>query len=154
MSSSLSEIYFHLVWTTWRRQPFVTEEIERDVYRSIEKEVKRLRCDVLAIGGMPDHVHLVVKTPTNVHSAKIAQQVKGVSSTFVRDQLRPGELFRWQAGFAAFSICRPHVKAVKAYVHNQKQHHGSGKLWRSLETCPEESDDEINEDENDTQEYL
>jgi putative transposase len=140
--ASKSEIYLHLVWSTWRRQPFVTAEIERDVYRCIENEVKRLRCDTLAIGGMPDHVHLVVKTPTNVHSAKIAKQVKGVSSTFARDQLLQGGLFRWQEGFAVFSICSPHVKKVRAYVENQKSRHASGKLWSSLETLADESEEE------------
>src|SRR5262245_11021265 len=96
MHRSLGEIYLHLVWSTRRRQHLVTEDIERDVYRCIEDQARKLKCTVLAIGGMPDHVHLVVHTPTIVCAAKLAKQVKGVSSTFVRDQLNIHEPFRWQ----------------------------------------------------------
>src|SRR5579862_4416633 len=106
MSRSKSEIYLHLIWTTWQRQPLVTSDIERAVYRCIEQQAFQLRCRVLAIGGMPDHVHLAVRTPTSVDAARLAMQVKGVSSTLVRDQLHPQALFRWHEGFAVFSFGR------------------------------------------------
>src|SRR5579872_23782 len=99
MRKSKADIYLHLVWKTWERLPLVTLEIERSVYRCIVQEAERLKCTVLAIGGMPDHIHLAVRIPTTVCAAQLAQQVKGVSSTFVRKQLHPGELFRWQEGF-------------------------------------------------------
>jgi REP element-mobilizing transposase RayT len=87
MSRSKSEIYLHLVWATWKRQSLVTSDIERAVYRCIEQQAIGLKCNVLAIGGMPDHVHLAVRTPTYVDASKIVMQAKGVSSTMVRDQL-------------------------------------------------------------------
>jgi putative transposase len=134
-----AEIYLHLVWATWRRQPLVTEEIERAVYRCIEKEVRRLQCNVLAIGGMPDHVHLVVKIRTTVSAAQLAQKVKGVSSTLARDQLLPPDtFFGWQDGYAVFSISRNHVKRVIAYVEDQKRHHSKGTLWTDWEETDEE----------------
>jgi len=140
MRRSKAEIYLHLVWGTWGSLPLVTEEIERSVYRCIESEAQRLKCIVLAIGGMPDHVHLVVRVPTRVSAAQLAQQIKGVSSTFVRDQLRTGELFRWQEGFGVFSLSRSHVERVVAYVENQKRHHARGKLWNEWEETEENVD--------------
>ena len=50
----------HFVWATHTRLPLLTEDIERDVYRYIEKVCRDDKCDVLAIGGMPDHIHLLV----------------------------------------------------------------------------------------------
>jgi REP element-mobilizing transposase RayT len=73
------------------RQPMVTEAIEADVYRCIEDQVKRhFRSEVLAIGGMPDHVHVLVRIRTTVAVSKLVQQMKGVSTNFVRDQLQTG----------------------------------------------------------------
>jgi len=138
MRRSKVQMYFHLVWGTWRRQPLVTPEIEREVYRCIEAEVRKSKCVPVAIGGIPDHVHLAVKTPSNIDISKLMQQVKGVSSTFVRDQLTPGELFRLQEGYAVFSVCPNHIKNVIAYIENQKQHHAEGTLWAEWEETDEE----------------
>jgi len=125
---SKSEIYLHFVWATHSRQPLISPEIEREVYRCIQMEAQSMGCDVLALNGTPDHVHLFVKMPTKLAPAQIAQQVKGVSTAFVRDQLKPVQRFGWQDGYGVFSISRSHLKRVVKYVDNQKQHHASGKI--------------------------
>src|SRR5579871_2602004 len=101
---SKAEIYHHLVWTTSARAPAITPEVERAIHRCIESEARRIGCDVLAINGMPDHVHLVVKMPTKLSSASLAHQVKGVSSHFLHEKIDGMAHFRWQAGYAVFSI--------------------------------------------------
>ncbi len=141
MKRTKAEIYLHFVWGTWGRLPMVSEKIEREIYRCIESEARRIQCTVLALNGMPDHVHLVVRIPTRVCAAQLAQHVKGVSSTFVRDHLCQGELFRWQEGFGVFSLSRSHVQKVIAYVENQKQHHAHGKLWSEWEETDLEVED-------------
>ena len=141
MRRSKSEIYVHLVWATDKRESWLTSDIERSVFRCIEQEAKDLGCAVLAVNGMPDHVHLLVKVPGRLSAAEIAKQVKGVSSRFIQTRLRPGVHFAWQEGYAAFSICRTHVMPIIAYVEGQKQHHSSGKLWPSLEQVDEETPD-------------
>jgi len=139
MRQTKAEIYLHLVWTTAGRAAMVTEAIEADVYRCIEDQVKRhFRSDVLAIGGMPDHVHALVRIRTTVAVSKLVQQMKGVSTTFVRDKLRTGEPFNWQDGYGVFSVSRSHVKRVITYIQNQKQHHASDKLWPEWEEAGEE----------------
>jgi len=143
MSRSKSEIYLHLVWATWRRQPFVTPDIERAIYRCISQQAQALKCVVLAIGGMPDHVHLAVIAPTTVSAAQLANRVKGVSSTLVRKQLRPEAFFNWQDGFAVFSFGPDHKDRVIAYIRKQKQHHGAGKLWLHWEETPDNDPDAI-----------
>src|SRR5438105_4402086 len=109
MQRSKSEIFHHFVWATKNRLPLVTEELERPLYRCIEQEAQRLHCVVLAIGGMPDHVHLAVEAPTNVHAAKIMQMVKGISSHFAHERLKDEPVFDWQDNYAVFSLSRPHV---------------------------------------------
>jgi putative transposase len=140
MRRSKAEIYLHFVWGTWQRSPFITPEIERDLYRCIESEAERLEVTVLAIGGVADHVHLLVRIPTRLSAANLAKQVKGVSSTFVRDQLHPAEPFRWQEGYGVFSVSRSHVPRVITYINNQKRHHAENKLWSEWEETDEEAD--------------
>ena len=138
MRKTKSEIYLHLVWATGDRRPLITPDIERAIHRCVESEAKRLGCDVLAIGGTDDHMHLVVKTPTRLSCARLAQQVKGVSSHFAHDQLSAQQGFYWQAGYGVFSLSRPDVDRVIAYVRDQKRHHQRDSIWLQWE----ESDDE------------
>jgi putative transposase len=141
MRRSKAEIYFHLVWGTKNRLPLLTPHVERDIYRCIENEARRLGCVVLALNGVEDHVHMVVKAPTQVSAAQIAHQVKGVSSHFARDTFPACEAFTWQEGYAVFSLSRPHKDVVIAYVRNQKKHHAEGSVWSEWEETDEEAAD-------------
>ena len=132
MQRSKAEVYLHFVWATKRRLPLITPEVERGVYRCIASESKRLGCLVLGIGGMPDHVHLVLKTTTTLSPARIMQYVKGASSRYVQEQF-PHTAFSWQENYGVFSVTRSHLERVLAYVHGQKEHHASGRLWPEWE---------------------
>ena len=139
MHRSKAEIYLHFVWGTWRREPMVTPEIERAIYRCIEMECGRLRCAVLAVGGMPDHVHLVLRVPTTVSAAQVMKQVKGVSSTFGRGHCGERRSFGWQDNYAVRSFWPEARDRVVAYVLNQKDHHTKGDLWSDWEELLEET---------------
>ena len=138
MQRSKAEIYLHFVWATARRKLLLVPEIERPIHRCIIEEAQKCGCIVLAIGGMPDHVHLFVKAPTTAAPAAIAQQVKGISSVFANKSLPLEERLRWQQHYAVFSVSRTHVPRAINYVRFQKRHHTSGKLWSVLEETEEE----------------
>ncbi len=138
MSESKGEYYLHFVWTTQQRHPLLTPDIERSIHRSLQSEAQRLRCSVLAVGGMPDHVHLAVKAPTSLSPAQIMKQLKGVSSKFAGDKFvhvgdAPLTWFRWQEGYGVFSFSASQKEQIVQYIRNQKQHHAESKLWRSCE---------------------
>jgi REP element-mobilizing transposase RayT len=115
----------HLVWATRNRRPLITEEVERLVYHAISSEATRLGCDVLAIGGMPDHVHLVVTAPATLSVSRLLNQVKGGSSSTIRNHFGTGRFFAWESGYGAFSLSPDHLKAAIAYVQRQKEHHAN-----------------------------
>ncbi len=139
MRRSKSEIYLHFVWTTHDRQPWLTPELTPPVYRCICAIAKRLGCTVLAIGGMPDHVHLAVKLPPRTHISLVAQQVKGASSKLAGDLCRRELPFSWQEGYGVFSLSRPDVPQVVAYIQDQPRRHAKGRLWPDLEESDEEA---------------
>ncbi len=138
MRQSKSEIYLHFVWATYQRMPLVTTEREQAIYACICQITTRLECTVLAIGGMPNHVHLALQMPAKWSPSHLMQQIKGISSTFARDQLAFGEFFGWQDGYAVFSFSRSQRERVMEYVQNQKQHHAAGDLHGRWEETDEE----------------
>jgi putative transposase len=131
-------LFIHLVWATWDRQPLVTADIERRIYRNIESEVSEMGCKVLAINGMPEHVHLVVTIPSTISIADLAKQVKGVSSHFVNETLKPGIGFKWQGSYGAFTVSRWDVDKIVNYVKGQKRHHHEDDLLMEWEQTFEE----------------
>ena len=138
MLRSKAEVYLHLVWGTWRREPLISDDMEQRLYACITREAEFLGCTVYAVNGMPDHVHIVVKLPTTVTIAKLAKQVKGSSSTLARNQLSLSGFFGWQDRYAAFSVSRWDLKKVLEYVRNQKAHHQNGSVIHQLEVTEEQ----------------
>ena len=135
MPQSKTEFYYHFVWATWQRNGLVTEGIERRLYRCIASEVLKLKGTMLEINGMPDHIHLVVQLPGTVAPSNLMQTAKGVSSTFARAQLTPGEYFGWQDGYAGFTVSRQNLQTVINYVRNQKRHHADNTTIPDWEDC-------------------
>jgi len=131
-------LYLHLVWATWDRLPMITPEIERRLHRNMESEARKMGCTVLALNGMPDHVHLVASLPTTITIADLVKQVKGVSSHLVNETLKPASQFKWQGSYGAFTVSRWDLERVIEYVKHQKQHHATGGLFPEWEEAFEE----------------
>src|SRR5947209_2742512 len=78
-----TQLYIHLVWSTWDRLPLLTPELKATVYVCIQAECHALNTDVIATGGIEDHVHLLVRIPTTISIADLVKQIKGASSHLV-----------------------------------------------------------------------
>ncbi len=139
MRRSKAEVYLHLVWATHNRQPWLTPALIPPVYACIETVARRLGCTVLALGGMPDHVHLIVMLPPKRAIYLVAQQAKGASSKLAADLTGKDPTLHWQEGYGVFSLSRTDLPKVIEYVHNQASHHGGGKVWETLEEADEEA---------------
>jgi REP element-mobilizing transposase RayT len=133
MREPYTQLYLHLVWSTWDRLPLITPEIEPRVYAAIAEKVRELGCEPYAIGGISDHVHLLLRFTTTITIAQITKEVKGSSSHLVTHVITPEEFFKWQGGYGAFTIRKSEVPIVKAYILNQKQHHHAGTLIKDYE---------------------
>ncbi|MGI4788251.1 MAG: IS200/IS605 family transposase [Janthinobacterium lividum] len=127
----------HFVWATWDRQPLITEEVKRELYKYMEAVCGDDRCEVLAIGGMPDHVHLLVLLSNTVTLGNLMRHVKGGSSRLVTETLTPNQWFAWQGSYGAFSVSQGNISKVIDYIKDQKQHHALGTLWPNAEETNE-----------------
>ena len=106
MSKKKFSLYLHLIWSTWNRENWISRDIERRVYRIIVSQVQRFKCQTLAINGMGDHIHLMVKFPTTMIIAELVKQAKGVSSHFINQENLINDHFKWGIGYGAFTISR------------------------------------------------
>ena len=104
MPRSSTEIILHFVWATKKREPILTPQWEPMVYRCVQSECRELGGVVLALGGMPDHVHLLAVVPGHISASKMMQQVKGVSARFANGELPLTAFLKWQEGYNASSV--------------------------------------------------
>ena len=131
MRSPYTQLYLHLVWATWDRLPLLTPEVRSTVYRSLEVECEALGAALFAVGGIEDHVHLLVRIPTTVSVATLLKQLKGASSRLAG--LATGETFKCQGGYGAFTVSKSLVPRVRAYIENQERHHREGTVYAAAE---------------------
>ena len=88
---------------------------------------------MIAIGGMPDHVHLFVRFPSTISIADFVKYVKGSTSHLLTHRIDPEEFFKWQGSYGVFSVSEKDIPRIKSYIHHQKAHHNNDQVVASLE---------------------
>ena len=130
--------YYHLVWATKGRSPLITPDREAILYPYIQGKVDEMDGMVQAIGGMPDHVHLVVSIPPTIAVTDFVKRIKGSSSHYLNHHRSVrGDGFMWQRGYGVFTLGSQQCDRAIAYVLNQKQHHADNKTIAMMEYFPE-----------------
>lgn len=132
-------VFVHLIWATWDRLPLLSGAVERDAYRALEAKCVELGAQVLALGGVGDHVHLLVRLPATLAVADLVKHLKGSSAHLIAQHLHPDQFFKWQGGYAAFSVSIGHLNRVVRYIARQHEHHAAGALVVAWELPVDES---------------
>ena len=141
---SYLSVTLHLIWATRDRLPLITPEIETRLYDCFAAIAHRKGCDILAIGGIENHVHLLLTFPATIRLSDLMRDLKAGSSHFIQETLKPDTWFDWQDNYAAISVSPGHRQRIIAYIHNQKQHHTDGTIQDSLERDCETYDTDPN----------
>jgi REP element-mobilizing transposase RayT len=118
---SLTNLLFHVIFSTKDRRPGITPDIRERLYEYIGGVVRGEGGIQLAIGGVADHVHIPMKLRAAQSIADMLCKLKANSSRWLREQRpdQPG----WQDEYAAFTVCESQVEAVRQYIANQEEHH-------------------------------
>ena len=116
MNSNI-HVYIHLVWSTWDRLPVITGRAKDTVYSTVVREASQLGCNVLAVGGIDDHIHVLLTLPSTIPICQVVQKVKNQSS------LLAGPSFKWQGAYSAISVTPRHVRQIVSYIEGQAEHH-------------------------------
>ena len=129
------EIYIHLIWTTWDRTPWLTPDLEAELFAILGAMFKRHNALPILINGVPDHVHCLVKFSSTTLLCDMVKDAKGVSSRWANERLG---YFKWRPTYAAFSVSRWDVPLIRDYIANQKEHHGADTTNARLEGSDED----------------
>jgi putative transposase len=130
----LWNLNYHFVWATYERFPLITSVREVTLYRWIKSRTHGLGGDLHAIGGIADHVHLIVSIPPSLAPSAYVKLIKGGSSRFVNlNHPDPNAKFKWQEEYGVFSISDRNLDHAIAYAQNQKQHHANGTIFPNIE---------------------
>jgi REP element-mobilizing transposase RayT len=114
-------VYLHIVFSTKHRAPLLTPELTARLYPYLAATALGNETLVMGLGGMPDHVHLLLSFGRTETIADTVKALKGSSSRWINDTF--GTHFAWQSGYGAFSVGYPELGAVKAYIANQEERH-------------------------------
>ena len=123
MQQSFASLPVHLVFSTKNREPLITGELQTRLFQYIGGTLNLRNSPLLAAGGMPDHVHLLVSLNKQLALSDLLRELKSSSSKWVHETFADSRGFAWQAGYGAFAASHSNLPEIKRYIADQAQHH-------------------------------
>jgi putative transposase len=123
MANTYTQIYIQVVFAVEDRASLVRPSFKEDIYKFMTGVIKQEKQKLIAINGMPDHVHLLIGLKPDIALSALVRDVKAKSSKWVNERGLVKGKFRWQEGFGAFSYGHSQLDAIVRYIQDQEQHH-------------------------------
>ena len=122
MGSTYLSLHYHVVFSTKDRMPSISDEWRERLYEYLGGTIDGLGGVSQRIGGIQDHVHLLVGLKATHCLSDFMRELKKAGSIWVHDEIRDRK-FAWQEGYAAFTVSPTARTAVMRYISNQETHH-------------------------------
>lgn len=123
MSSTFAQIYIQVVFAVKGRDSIIQPSWEEELYQYISGIVKNKDQKMLAINGMPDHIHFLIGMKPSCCLSDLVREIKKSSNDFIKEKHFTRFKFQWQEGYGAFSYSHSNLDNVIRYIMNQKEHH-------------------------------
>ena len=123
MASTFSQIYIQVVFAVQSRDAMIHSSWEEELYKYISGIVRNKEQKMLAINGMPDHIHFFIGMKPSCCLSDLVREIKKSSNDFIKEKKFSKFKFNWQEGFGAFSYSHSQIDSVVKYIMNQKEHH-------------------------------
>jgi len=123
MANTYTSLHYHVIFSTKNRQPFLAEAIRDRVFAYLGGIARENGMNALEVGGVADHVHLLVSIPASLVVSKALRLIKGGSSHWLKETFPNMAKFAWQDGYAAFTVSRSQLDDVQVYIRSQAEHH-------------------------------
>ena len=120
MSHTYFQNVMHVVFSTKERRKTIPRDMKERLWAYTAGICKRQKVFVHAIGGMEDHIHLLLQFPATIAVSEAIKKIKANSSGWMSDEIGA---FAWQAGYGGFGVSKSNIAAVVRYIQNQEQHH-------------------------------
>lgn len=123
MANTYTSLHYHVIFSTKNREPWIRPDLEQRIWSYLGGIARENEIKALLIGGIENHVHLLLGIPAPLAISKGVQLIKGASSKWIKDTLPGLSDFGWQDGYAAFTVSKSHVNEVETYIRSQREHH-------------------------------
>lgn len=123
MAQTLVSLMLHVIFSTKNREPFITSEIEPELFAYMGGILRNHESRLLDAGGTAVHVHLLVSQSKNISLSSLMKDLKKDSSSWIKTKGSAFRNFHWQDGYGAFSIGKSDIPDLKKYIAGQKEHH-------------------------------
>ena len=123
MANTYTSLHYHIVFSTKNRERWITPDIDERIWAYLGGIAKENKMKPVQIGGIEDHVHVLLGAPPTLAPSKIAQLIKGPSSAWIHETFPAMKGFAWQDGYSAFTVSKSGVPEVAAYIRGQREHH-------------------------------
>ena len=123
MGHTYTALHYHIVFGTKGRVPSIRPDVQTRLYDYIAGIVRSENGIPLALGGMPDHLHLLATLHPSICVADLLRRIKANSSKWAHEDLPGMQAFAWQSGYAGFTVSQSNLREVEAYILNQQTHH-------------------------------
>ena len=121
MGSTFHSLHYHVVFSTKERRPLLRKEWRERLHAYLGGIARNQEGVAEAIGGVENHVHLLLELKTTHRISDVMRDLKKDSSNWVANNF--DRKFAWQEGYAIFSVSASNVEAVRAYIGRQEDHH-------------------------------
>ena len=115
--------YFHLIWSTKNRKRLIEDSWRERLYQYIGGTIRNQGSGLIEIGGVSDHVHLLIQMGNLDNYSSLIRMIKADSSKWIHKEWKDKKDFAWQEGYGSFAISYSHTDAVREYIKNQEEHH-------------------------------
>jgi putative transposase len=124
MSQSLSAVFLHLIFSTKNREPWLADpSLRAEIHAFLGGISNQLDCPPVIVGGVEDHVHLLVRFGRGITQSDWVKELKRVSSRWIKEREPTMVDFAWQSGFGIFSVSPSALPNVEMYIQDQEEHH-------------------------------
>jgi len=123
--STYTQLYIHIIFAVKGRESLIESSWEEELYKYISGIVRNKGQKMLAIDGIPNHIHLLIGMNPSCCISDLVREIKKSSNQFIKEKKLCKYNFQWQSGYGAFSIHHSDLTRVIQYISNQKNHHSN-----------------------------
>ena len=121
--ASFTQLTYHIVFATKYQRPTITKTVQERLYEYIGGTLRTKKGELIEIGGVPDHVHILARLSPLIAVSDLVRDVKANSSKWMNELDEVRDSFEWQKGYSAFTVSYSQIETVSNYIRNQEKHH-------------------------------
>jgi putative transposase len=123
MANTYTSLHSHVIFSTKNREPWIVPALESRIWAYLGGIARQNDIVPVLIGGVEDHIHMLLAVPPSLSLSEALKRIKGGSSGWVKEAMPGCQSFGWQDGYGAFTVSKSQIPEVEDYIRNQREHH-------------------------------